>query len=173
VFLGANPARITQGRWTVLAPMAAEEELALELLEAMGPGGRGIAVVSDVAPDDIRSARDRSVTLPLEPTGIGAHQLAPRSRELLNELVALYVGRVPEQLAAQLTADLAGRDLHFAWEGRPDTSGGHYYRIQGPNLLIEYDNTDNGANHCHTVLRRPLGDYGYDILAAHHRAAHG
>jgi Protein of unknown function (DUF3500) len=173
IFLGANPARITRGRWTVLAPMAAEEELALELLEAIGPRGRGIAVVSDVAPEDIRSGRERSVALPLEPVGIGAHQLAPRPRALLDELVALYVGRVPDRLAEQLTADLAGVDLHFAWEGTPDTSGGHYYRIQGPNLLIEYDNTDNDANHCHTVLRRPLGDFGYDVLAAHRRGAHG
>jgi Protein of unknown function (DUF3500) len=172
VFLGANPARITEGRWTVLAPMAAEEQLALELLDAMGPRERGIAVVGDAAPDDIRSARDASVTGLIEPVGIAAHLLAARPRALLDELVALYVRRVPEQLADQLTADLTGADLHFAWEGTPDTTGGHYYRIQGPNLLIEYDNTDNDANHCHTVLRRPLADFGDDILGAHLRDAH-
>ncbi len=172
VFLGANPARITDGRFTVLAPLAAEEELAVQLLESMGPRLRAVAVVGDVAPPDIRSGPSASVRVPIEPVGVAAGQLAAGPRALLDELVSLYLRRIPAELAAGLAAGLAGAELHFAWEGTSGTAGGHYYRVQGPDLLIEYDNTDNDANHCHTVLRRPSGDFGEDLLAAHRRHGH-
>ena len=63
-------------------------------------------------------------------------------------------------------------DLHFAWAGGLTPGSGHYYRVQGPDLLVEYDNTQNGANHAHTVLRRPRSDFGDDVLAAHYTRAH-
>jgi uncharacterized protein DUF3500 len=78
---------------------------------------------------------------------------------------------VPE-LAAVEAARLRPAELHFAWAGPPEPGHGHYYRIQGPDLLIEYDNTQNQANHAHTVLRRPLSDFGDDVLAAHRADAH-
>ena len=77
----------------------------------------------------------------------------------------------PTELAAREGARLTGGELHFAWEGPIRSSARHYYRIQGDDLLIEYDTTSDG-NHAHTVLRRPRSDFGDDVLAEHYRQAH-
>ena len=82
-----------------------------------------------------------------------------------------YLDRLPAELAARETSRLAGTDLHFAWEGPLTPGARHYYRVQGDDLLIEYDTTDEG-NHAHTVLRRPRSDFGDDVLAAHYARAH-
>ena len=90
--------------------------------------------------------------------------LRPGERALLDQLTAAYPSRLPDDLAERLHTD----DLHFAWEGPHQPGLRHYYRIQGGDLLIEFDQTDDGDGHAHTVLRRPRGDFGGDILAAHH-----
>jgi hypothetical protein len=91
---------------------------------------------------------------------------------VLGQLVALYLDRLPAELAAREAARLAVGELHFAWEGPTAPGGRHYYRVQGDDLLIEYDNTADDGNHAHTVLRRPRSDFGDDVLAAHFRQAH-
>ncbi|MGH3400748.1 MAG: DUF3500 domain-containing protein, partial [Streptosporangiaceae bacterium] len=96
--------------------------------------------------------------------------LGPSARAALGQLVALYLDRLPPALAAREAARVAAGDLTFAWEG-PVTPGlGHYYRVQGDDLLIEYHSA--GGNHAHAVLRRPRSDFGDDVLAAHLRDAH-
>lgn len=166
VFLGANPARTDYAGRPVVRPLAPEEDLARALLAALGPAGREAAVVAPEPPADIHSGQ-RPKASPVEPRGIGSGQLGPSARALLDQLTAVYLDRLPAELAAAEAARLAGAELHFAWEGALLPGTGHYYRIQGPDLLIEYDNTANGANHAHTVLRRPLSDFGGDVLAAH------
>jgi len=168
VFLGANPARITHRGRTVSRPLGPEEDLARDVLEAMGPAGRAVAVVADEAPGDIHSAL-RARAEGIEPLGIAAGALGPVARGLLDDLVALYLERLPAELADHAACRIG--ELHFAWEGPVDPQARHYYRIQAADLLIEYDTTDDG-NHAHTVLRRPHGDFGGDILAAHYSAAH-
>jgi hypothetical protein len=86
----------------------------------------------------------------------------PAERELLDRLVGVYLGRIPEAVRP------GTGNLRFAWEGPPGPGTRHYYRIQGDDLLIEYDNTTDDGNHAHTVLRRPDGEFGEDLLAAHH-----
>ncbi len=88
------------------------------------------------------------------------------------QLVALYLGRLPADLAAREAARVNAGELHFAWEGPTSPGQRHYYRVQGDDLLIEYDNTTSDGNHAHTVLRRPRSDFGSDVLAAHYRQAH-
>lgn len=90
---------------------------------------------------------------------------------MLAQLVALYLDRLPAELAAREASRLAAGELHFAWEGPLTLGARHYYRVQGDDLLIEYDTTDDG-NHAHTVLRRPRSDFGDDVLAAHYQQAH-
>ncbi|RZU48591.1 uncharacterized protein DUF3500 [Krasilnikovia cinnamomea] len=165
VFLGANPARVDTAGRVVLRPLAAEEDLGRELLLAMTPTARRRAVVADEAPYDIRSGTAPS-TGPIPPAGVPRADLRPGERALLDQLVALYLGRLPDELAAAY-ADTLGAEVHFAWEGPPGPGGRHYYRVQADDLLIEYDNTTDDGNHAHTVLRRPRGDFGGDVLAAH------
>jgi hypothetical protein len=90
-------------------------------------------------------------------------------------LLATYFGRVPDGLSPQ--ADYDGDDaldaVHLAWAGPTDLGQAHYYRLQGPRLLVEYDNTQRQANHAHSVWRDPEADFGYDVLGAHLAAHHG
>ncbi|HEU5417449.1 MAG TPA: DUF3500 domain-containing protein [Streptosporangiaceae bacterium] len=172
VFLGANPARVSYAGRPVSRPLAPEEDLARALLDALGPAGRAAAVVSETAPRDIRSARSPRLDGVIEPSGIGSGALGPTAGALLRQLAAVYLDRLPASLARRENARITAAELFFAWEGPVTRDGPHYYRVQGDDLLIEYDNTQDGANHAHTVLRRPRSDFGDDVLAGHYRLAH-
>jgi hypothetical protein len=171
VFLGANPARMGHAGAVVLRPLAPEEDVARALLADLGPKQRAAAIVADEPPPDIRSGA-RAEFSDVAPAGVAAKSLTPKSRELLWRLLHVYLGRLPADLAAAETARIDLGRLHFAWEGSTDPGGRHYYRLQSGDLLIEYDNQDDGGNHAHTVLRRPGADFGDDILRAHRAAAH-
>jgi hypothetical protein len=171
VFLGANPACVSYAGRPVSRPLAPEEDLVRTLLDAMGPDGRSAAIVAGQAPEDIRSATNPRAEEAIEPLGVSSARLAPSGQAVLAQLVALYLERLPAELAAREASRAAGAELHFAWEGPLTPGGRHYYRVQGDDLLIEYDTTDDG-NHAHSVLRRPRGDFGEDLLAAHYARAH-
>ncbi len=172
LFLGANPACVSYAGLAVSRPLAPEEDLARALLQELGPAGRAAAVVADRAPADIRTGTRHRVDQAIQPPGIAASRLAPTPRSMLRQLVALYLDRLPADLAAQEAARTDGSELLFAWEGPAMPGTRHYYRVQGDDLLIEYDNTTDDGNHAHTVLRRPRSDFGDDILAAHYREVH-
>ena len=171
VFLGANPACVSYAGRPVSRPLAPEEDLVRALLDAMGETGRSAAVVARQAPDDIHTSTNPRARAGIEPLGIPAARLGPSARAVLAQLVALYLDRLPAELAAREASRAAAAELHFAWEGPLTPGARHYYRVQGDDLLIEYDTTDDG-NHAHTVLRRPRGDFGDDVLAAHYEQAH-
>jgi len=172
LFLGANPATVSHAGHTVVRPLAAEEDLARALLDAMGPKARADAVTSGAAPADILSGQKPRVDARITPLGVRGDRLGATARALLAQLAALYLDRLPADLSRLEAERLDARELHFAWEGSAQPGSGHYYRLQGSDLLIEYDNTQNDANHAHTVLRRPDSDFGGDPLAAHRAAAH-
>ena len=170
VFFGANPACVSYAGRPVSRPLAPEEDVARVLLDAMQPAERDLAVVAGRPPGDIRSGTGPRAREGIEPLGVAAGQLGSGARAVLGELVTVYLDRLPTELAAREAARLAGGELHFAWEGPVRSSARHYYRVQGDDLLIEYDTTDDG-NHAHTVLRRPRSDFGEDVLAEHYRQA--
>jgi hypothetical protein len=172
LFFGANPACVSYAGRPVTRPLAPEEDLARALLDAMDASGRATAVVSDRAPADIRTGPRTRATEHIEPLGISAGHLGPTARAVLGQLVALYLDRLPPDIAAGEAGRLADGTLHFAWEGETTPGRPHYYRVQGDDLLIEYDNATDGANHAHTVFRRPRSDFGDDVLAAHRRQSH-
>jgi Protein of unknown function (DUF3500) len=172
VFFGANPACVSYAGRPVSRPLAPEEDLARALLDAMGQAGRVSAVVADQAPVDIRTGTRARAADGIEPLGMAAARLGPGARAVLAQLVALYLDRLPAGLAAREAARVTAGELYFAWEGPVTPGTRHYYRVQGDDLLIEYDNTSDDGNHAHTVLRRPRSDFGEDILAAHYSQAH-
>ncbi|MDQ7908811.1 DUF3500 domain-containing protein [Phytohabitans sp. ZYX-F-186] len=172
IFLGANPHRVGYAGGTVLRPLAAEEDLARALLEAMSGADRRAAIVADLAPADIRTATSPTAGEPIEPRGVAASRLGPGARAALDRLVTLYLDRLRPELAGREYARIASGEQWFAWEGPTRPGGRHYYRVQGEDLLIEYDNTSDDGNHAHTVLRRPHGDFGGDVLSAHRAADH-
>jgi hypothetical protein len=162
LFFGANPALTRLVGPGVLRPLAAEEDLGRELLASLAPDQRAKALVSPVAPGDILQ-RNRPRVEAGPPDGLPAGGMLPQQRALLEGLVRHYLDRLPDELAAAEAARLtgeAGEALHFAWAGGPEPGQPHYYRVQGPRLLIEYDNVQDGVNHVHSVWRDPAGDFG-------------
>ena len=109
------------------------------------------------------------------PRGLAASAMDAAQRKLLSELIDVYVQRLPEPLAGieRERIDGAGIDsVHFAWAGENERRRPHYYRLQGPTFVVEYDNTQNDVNHIHTVWRNPDGDFGADLLRQHTREQH-
>ena len=162
LFVGANPALTRLVGPVVLRPLAAEEDLGRELLAALAPDQRTKAVVSPAAPGDILQ-RNRPRVEAGPPDGLPAGRMLPQQRALLEGLVRHYLDRLPAELAAAEAARVtgeAGEALRFAWAGGAEPGQPHYYRVQGPRLLIEYDNVQDGVNHVHSVWRDPAGDFG-------------
>ncbi|HEX4250693.1 MAG TPA: DUF3500 domain-containing protein [Pseudonocardia sp.] len=123
----------------------------------------------------VTEADDDAVELTATPRGVPASALNKDQRDLLIALLDCYTGRVPEELTEREAARYAGPlldDVHFAWAGSGEQGDATYYRLQGPRLLAEYDNTQRKANHAHSVWRDPEGDFGADVLAAHRLAHH-
>jgi hypothetical protein len=115
-----------------------------------------------------------AIRLTRTPRGLGASEMRPEQRSMLRSLLDVYVHRVPDELAGLEAAKYATDDdlgsLRFAWAGGLEPGDGHYYRVQGADLLAEYDNSQDGANHVHTVWRNPRFDFGHDVLLAHYDA---
>jgi hypothetical protein len=162
LFLGANPALTRLVGPGVLRPLAAEEDLARELLDALAPDQRKTALLSGTAPGDILQT-NRPAVRAGPPEGLAGAGLLPQQRALLTGLLDQYLGRLPAPLAELEGQRVAGEQLdavHFGWAGGTEPGQPHYYRVQGPRLLIEYDNVQDGANHVHSVWRDPEGDFG-------------
>jgi Protein of unknown function (DUF3500) len=123
----------------------------------------------------VRAEHVEAVRLTTAPRGVPAAALSPGQRDQLRAVLDIFIGRIPEDLAEREAAKFAGdklHDVHFAWAGGIERRQPHYYRLQGPRLLAEYDNTQHDVNHVHTVWRDPEGDFGDDILARHLAAGH-
>jgi hypothetical protein len=109
------------------------------------------------------------------PRGVPAAELNHAQQEILLTLIGNYIRRMPDELAELELSKLQQRGLdqiHFAWAGGLERREPHYYRLQGPRFLVEYDNTQNGANHIHSVWRDPQDDFGADLLAQHYATSH-
>jgi hypothetical protein len=173
-FFGANPAQIQSGPRKGLRVLGFEEDLARQLLTALSDEQRKVAILSNTAPRDIITGNGRTAR-PLEPMGISASSLTAAQKLLLENLLSEYVQRYrPEISQAELKQIHDAGDIFFAWAGGTEPGYGHYYRIQGPTFLVEYDNTQDKANHIHTVWRNLKNDFGEDILRKHYeQVPHG
>lgn len=171
-FMGADPAEVRRGSRTGLRALASEEDLARALVRSLDAAQRRQAVVAGRAPRDILTGNAREVD-PLEPAGISITDLRPRQVDQLVRLLDEYLGRMSDDLAASRRARIEASDLSriaFAWAGSLEVGEPHYYRIQGPSFLVEYDNTQNDARHVHSVWRDFDGDFGRDLLRDHYDA---
>jgi hypothetical protein len=171
-FFGANPATVRSGPLAGLRALGPEEDLARELVKSLNPAQTKRAVFADRAPSEIVTGDEHRVD-PLAPAGIPARELTGPQRATLAKLLDEYLARMPEDVAAaRRAASLSDGipDVAFAWAGGLEPGQPHYYRIQGRSFVVEYDNTQNGANHVHTVWRDFHGDFGRDLLKEHYAA---
>ncbi len=171
-FLGANPAEVRiEHELKGTRALGAEEDLGRRLLHALNEEQRAQAIVADEAPRDILTSNQRETSMQAD-EGVAYADMTEEQQGLLISLIELYASVQPPDIArARLDAIReAGLDaVKFAWMGGTEEEGvGHYYRIQGPTFLIEYDNIQNDANHIHTVWRDFKGDFGRDLLKEHY-----
>jgi Protein of unknown function (DUF3500) len=168
-FFGSNPAEVRDGPKKGLRILGMEEDAARALLESLDATQREKAIFKKDAPSDIITMANVKID-PLSPEGIPASAMNANQRALLMKLIDVYTGYVASDIAAGRMERLkkAGEEkIAFAWAGPMDRGQKHYYRVQGPTFLIEYDNTQNDANHIHSVWRDFNGDFGQDLLREH------
>jgi hypothetical protein len=147
------------------------ETVIREMIKMLPASRRETATIRDTAFADIVTGNDPKVQK-LELAGLAAADMSGDERAQLRRLIELYVGRMNAASAKDALArlDRAGFEkVRFAWAGGIESGQPHYYRIHGPTLLIEYDDTQNEANHIHTVYRDLERDFGGDALRAHYR----
>lgn len=167
MFLGANPAVVRDAGHEVVAPLAAEEQLGFDLLHSLTTEQRAMAILSDEAPADIVTRNHPRVDAPLDSAGVHLSVLDGAAARVGRRLVQVYLDRFPDGVTRP-----PNNGLRFGWAGALEPGRGHYYRLAGDRLLIELDNTQNGANHIHTVVRDTAADFGQDLLIAHYRRSH-
>jgi len=171
-FFGSNPNERRRETGVVERVLVPEEDLARELVKSLDPTQRKLAVLSSNAPPDILNGPGRELS---GAAGIGYAQLGELQRGLLVRLIKVYLDRHrPDVATAEWTRiEQAGLGLiRFAWAGGFERGQGHYYRVQGRSFVMEYDNTQNNANHIHTVWRDAERDFGVDLLREHYLASH-
>lgn len=173
-FFGSNPAQVPDGPHKGWRILAAEEDLGREMVKSLDPEQKKIAIVDATAYKDIITMASRKAALQGQPNGLLASKMNPKQFDVLMALMEEYVHNVPDQLAEIREEQIrkAGKNIYFAWSGMTEPGQGHYYRVQAPSFLIEFDDTQNNANHIHSVWRDYEGDFGLDLLKMHYQQSH-
>jgi len=169
-FLGADPATVRHGHRAGLRVLGAETDLAWELLRSLSDEQRSEAIIADRAPRDIILAPGAPADRLGDPTGLAFQDMTNDQRTLTRRLLHEYVHNLHDDLAAQQLARLeaSGFDgLRFAWAGGTEPGRPHYWRLHAALFAIEYDNTQDGANHIHTVWHDLERNFGGDPLREH------
>lgn len=169
-FLGSNPAEVPEGDRKGLRALGHEEDLGRKLLKTMDAKQVRIVVFQEVPFPEIVTNRATEVS-PLKPVGLPASEMSSEQKTILRQLIEAYAHTMPKELAEKRMAKIeaAGFDnIRFGWAGGSKRGDAHYYRVQGPSFLIEYDNVQNDANHAHTVWRDFDRDFGKDLLKDHY-----
>lgn len=173
-FWGSNPGVVKQGEFLGKEVLRLETQLGLELINALSQPQQQQAIFSDTAPREIITGNQRKVqSIALK--GIGYSQFTEEQKKLFSQLLDVYIGNYVFEFSETFRAKIAAAgydNLHFAWAGATERGRPHYYRIQGPMLLIEYDNIQNNANHVHTVVRDLNNDFAEDLLRQHYNQKH-
>ncbi|MCC6426754.1 MAG: DUF3500 domain-containing protein [Phycisphaerales bacterium] len=173
-FLGANPATVPSGPHAGWRVLEAEEDLGRRLLASLSAEQRKEAIFSDTAPADIVLSPGRALDLG-EAKGVAYGTMTADQQKLLVALIEEYAHNLEHDLARAQMDRIRAKGLdsvRFAWAGGDQPGQGHYYRIHGPTFIIEYDNTQDGANHVHTAWRDLEHDFGVDLLRAHYEKDH-
>jgi hypothetical protein len=169
-FLGSNPAEVMSGPRKGLRVLGEEDDLGRQFVKSLSLEEQKIAILSNTSPNEVITGNQRKAML-LTPPGLAAAKMSGKQRDALLLLIKDYARRHRTEVAEVdlRKIEKAGfGKVCFAWAGGLEPGQGHYYRIQGPTFLIEFDNTQNNANHVHTVWRDFENDFGEDVLREHY-----
>jgi hypothetical protein len=175
-FMGSNPAIVLNGPMAGKQVLKDESDKGFSLIQSLNEMQLKKAIIDTVAFKDILTFDKRKALLG-EPEGIKYSELSKIQQSLMLQLIRVYLHRYRHDFAEKMMKDIQKEGLDniwFAWAGytRPEIGKGSYYRVQGPTLVIEYDNTQNNANHVHSVVRDLKNDFGGDLLLEHYKKGH-
>ena len=173
-FMGSNPENILDGPRKGMRLLGEVEDAGRKIILALNDEQKKKAIFQTEVPKDIFTGNARKVQLATQ-SGIPASEMTPPQKQLLMDLIKEYASRLRPELAAQDLEKIekAGVDkIYFGWLGEVEMKKPHYYRVHGPTFLIEYDNTQNNANHVHSVWRDLENDFGEDLLRKHYLESH-
>lgn len=173
-FWGANPGEVRTGPLAGQHVLGEEEDLGRELVLSLDEAQRKEAILADQVPPDILTSPGRNLEA-APAVGLAYAAMRPEQRALLERLLGEYAGNLRHDAAAEQLQRIrdAGMDkIRFAWIGATAPGHPHYYRINGPTFVIELDNTQNNANHIHTVWHDRDRDFGRDFLGEHYKHDH-
>ena len=174
-FFGANPGEVKGGPQKGLRIIKDEEDLGFELVNSFTPEQKQIVLFQLEAFAEIVTTNAAKVE-PLAPVGLSAKDMTQEQAIILNKLIIAYLSSMPGEIANKRMTKIAAENmdsLRFGWAGSLVPGKPHYYRVQGKTFLIEFDNTQNNANHIHAVWRDFNGDFGRDLLREHyHKTKH-
>lgn len=173
LMLGANPAEVRVGPRAGLRALGREEDLGRGLLEVLDESQRKKVLIATEAPADVLTVPGAKIDLGA-PAGVAASDMTKAQRQMLMRLIRMYADNLrPDMAAAEMKAirEAGVGKIHFAWAGGAKRGEGHYYRIHGPTFIIEYDNTQNGANHVHAVWHSLTNDFDLETLRRHHESS--
>jgi hypothetical protein len=175
-FFGANPARVLSGPQKGTQILKKEEDLAFALLQTFATDQIKKAINSTTTPGDIITSVSRKAMIENE-QGLSFFEMTKTQQDIFIELLSVYIHRYTKSFADVMMKEIEAAGMNkllFAWAGSTKKGSGNpnYYRIQGPTIIIEYDNTQNNANHVHTVIRDLKNDFGGDKLLEHYKKNH-
>tara|TARA_Y100000994_G_C15688527_1_gene440639 strand:- start:1540 stop:2364 length:825 start_codon:yes stop_codon:yes gene_type:complete len=172
-FFGSNPAEVRAGERVGTRVLSAEEDLGRDLVSSLSRDQKGAAILDIEVPGDIFTAAEKEIS-PLENSGVKYRDLDSRQKRMLIALIDELASMQPKAIADARMSTLRSEgldDIKFVWIGGLERGDPHYFRVQGSSFLIEYDNTQNNANHIHLVWRDFAGDFGRDLIRMHYQAA--
>jgi Protein of unknown function (DUF3500) len=170
-FFGVYPAEIKDGPKKGTRLLKDEEDLGFELINSFSHEQKEKALFQLNPFSDIVSTNAQQVG-PMKPVGIFAKEMTLTDKALLNKLIVAYLSSMPEAIAKTRMEKIIKEEMDaisFGWAGGTEPGQPHYYRVQGDSFMIEFDNTQNKANHIHTVWRDFNGDFGADLLREHYQ----
>lgn len=173
-FAGTNPAEVMDGPQKGTRVLALQEDSGRALVMALDATQRTTAIVNATAPNEIVTGNRLDID-PLSPEGLKVSAMTPAQRDLLMKVVDSYAGLMAPDIAADRMAKIKAAGIEnvaFAWAGPVERGQRHYFRVQGPTFLIEFDNSQNNGNHVHSIWRDFQGDFGRDLLRDHIKTAH-
>jgi len=173
-FFGCNPAEIREGSRKGLRTLAREDDLGIELIRSLDEQQQKVAIVEPIAYREILTAASRKAAVAGQPSGLSAAKMNAKQFDALMALMEEYARNVPGEVGDRRMAQInkAAQNIYFAWAGGINPSDPRYYRVQTPSFLIEFDDTQDNANHIHAVWRDFSGDFGEDLLQQHYAQSH-
>ncbi len=160
-FYGANPGTVDAGLGRQIRVLGPEEDIARQILKLCTPEQQKLAWISETAPDEVPGPNKPQAEVG-PAIGLSYAKMSDDQKKLLEDLLREYLKNMPEDVQQERLAEIRQGemdDIHFAWWGDGELHQRHHYRVQGPTFVIEYNNTQNNANHVHSMWRSLKGDF--------------